>query len=116
MDDAALQRYLFVLCSETSTAPLPPASMFHVHDAEFEPLLLNLCLADADDEALLLRRLESRCSESEEEALRLDDDLEYSGVIAAAERAIVGGIPPLRIRQGSSGSYFVRNERLVSAL
>ncbi|CAF1374009.1 unnamed protein product, partial [Didymodactylos carnosus] len=39
----------------------------------------------------------------------ITDDANYSDVISQAERAIDGGILPLRIAQGSSGSYFVRN-------
>lgn len=37
------------------------------------------------------------------------DDADYSEVIRQAERAIEGGILPVRIAAGSSGSYFVRN-------
>lgn len=37
------------------------------------------------------------------------DDHEYADVIKQAERAIEGGILPVRIAAGSSGSYFVRN-------
>ena len=39
----------------------------------------------------------------------LTDDPEYYDVIKQAERAIEGGILPVRIAAGSSGSYFVRN-------
>jgi hypothetical protein len=39
----------------------------------------------------------------------INDDLEYADVIKQAERAIEGGILPVRIAAGSSGSYFVRN-------
>jgi hypothetical protein len=39
----------------------------------------------------------------------ITDDLEYADVIKQAERAIEGGILPMRIAAGSSGSYFVRN-------
>lgn len=42
------------------------------------------------------------------------DDLEYRQVIRQAERAIDGGILPVRIVAGSSGSYFVRNLEGVS--
>ncbi|CAF1348510.1 unnamed protein product, partial [Didymodactylos carnosus] len=37
------------------------------------------------------------------------DDPEYADIIFQAERAIESGILPLRIAQGSSGSYFVKN-------
>jgi hypothetical protein len=37
------------------------------------------------------------------------DDPEYVDVIKQSERAIEGGILPVRIAAGSSGSYFVRN-------
>ena len=39
----------------------------------------------------------------------IDDDDNYAEVIRQAERAIEGGILPIRIAAGSSGSYFVRN-------
>jgi len=39
----------------------------------------------------------------------ITDDFEYADVIKQAERAIEGGILPVRIAAGSSGSYFVRN-------
>lgn len=39
----------------------------------------------------------------------LNDDPEYGEIIKQAERAIVGGILPVRIPAGSSGSYFVLN-------
>jgi phosphatidylinositol 4-kinase type 2 len=39
----------------------------------------------------------------------ITDDPEYADVIKQAERAIEGGILPVRIAAGSSGSYFVRN-------
>ncbi|CAM4769620.1 unnamed protein product [Rotaria magnacalcarata] len=37
------------------------------------------------------------------------DDPDYADVVRQAERAIEGGILPVRIAAGSSGSYFVRN-------
>ncbi|CAF3787166.1 unnamed protein product [Rotaria sp. Silwood1] len=39
----------------------------------------------------------------------ITDDMEYDDTILQAERAIEGGILPVRIAAGSSGSYFVRN-------
>ena len=39
----------------------------------------------------------------------ITDDPEYAEIIKQAERAIEGGILPVRIAAGSSGSYFVRN-------
>ena len=39
----------------------------------------------------------------------ITDDPEYADVIKQAERAIEGGILPIRIAAGSSGSYFVKN-------
>ena len=39
----------------------------------------------------------------------ITDDLEYADVIKQAERAIEGGLLPVRIAAGSSGSYFVRS-------
>jgi hypothetical protein len=36
-------------------------------------------------------------------------DLEFAQVLRDAERAIEGGVLPVRIPTGSSGSYFVRN-------
>lgn len=39
----------------------------------------------------------------------ITDDLDYADVIKQSERAIEGGILPIRIAAGSSGSYFVRN-------
>jgi hypothetical protein len=39
----------------------------------------------------------------------ITDDFEYADVVKQAERAIEGGILPVRIAAGSSGSYFVRN-------
>lgn len=37
------------------------------------------------------------------------DDPEYAAIAQEAERAIEGGVLPMRIAAGSSGSYFVRN-------
>ncbi len=37
------------------------------------------------------------------------DDFDYAEVVKQAERAIEGGILPVRISAGSSGSYFIRN-------
>ena len=45
----------------------------------------------------------------------LTDDPEYIEVIKQSERAIEGGILPVRIPAGSSGSYFVRNLEGVKA-
>ena len=39
----------------------------------------------------------------------ITDDPEYADIIKQAERAIEGGVLPVRIAAGSSGSYFVRN-------
>lgn len=39
----------------------------------------------------------------------IDDDEHYAEVIRQAELAIEGGVLPVRIAAGSSGSYFVRN-------
>lgn len=44
----------------------------------------------------------------------ITDDPDYSDVIRQAERAIEGGILPVRIAAGSSGSYFVPNLEGVS--
>lgn len=37
------------------------------------------------------------------------DDPEFSALIRTAENAIVSGVQPEMISQGSSGSYFVKN-------
>jgi hypothetical protein len=37
------------------------------------------------------------------------EDNEYAEILKQAERAIEGGVLPVRIAAGSSGSYFVRN-------
>ena len=42
------------------------------------------------------------------------EDQEYTGVIRQAELAIEHGIYPIRISQGSSGSYFVKESEGVS--
>lgn len=39
----------------------------------------------------------------------IDEDPDYSHFIQEAEEAILQGIYPLRIKKGSSGSYFVLN-------
>ncbi len=39
----------------------------------------------------------------------LINDPDYAEVVKQAERAIEGGVLPVRIAAGSSGSYFVRN-------
>jgi hypothetical protein len=44
----------------------------------------------------------------------ITDDYEYADIIKQSERAIEGGILPVRIPAGSSGSYFVRNLEGVS--
>ena len=41
------------------------------------------------------------------------EDPEYSSVIESAEQAISEGVLPVRIYQGSSGSYFVHNSNQV---
>ena len=48
--------------------------------------------------------------------INITDDPEYADVIKQAERAIEGGILPIRIAAGSSGSYFVRNLEGVMTL
>lgn len=42
------------------------------------------------------------------------EDQEYTGVIRQAELAIEHGVYPMRISQGSSGSYFVKDSEGVS--
>ena len=44
------------------------------------------------------------------------DDPVFTALVRSAEEAIVGGIVPERIYQGSSGSYFVKNLQSVSVL
>lgn len=44
------------------------------------------------------------------------DDPQFSQIIREVELAIANGIAPERISQGSSGSYFVRNEDMVSSV
>jgi len=39
----------------------------------------------------------------------ISDDADYYEIIRQSERAIEGGVLPVRIAAGSSGSYFVRN-------
>lgn len=46
--------------------------------------------------------------------LNVFDDPEYTSVIQSAEQAIDEGVLPVRIYQGSSGSYFVRSSVQVS--
>jgi len=46
----------------------------------------------------------------------ITDDVEYADTIKQSERAIEGGILPIRIAAGSSGSYFVRNLEGVCVL
>ena len=41
------------------------------------------------------------------------DDREFQEVVRQAERAIDQGVYPSRIAQGSSGSYFVKDENRV---
>ncbi|KAG8185595.1 hypothetical protein JTE90_023294 [Oedothorax gibbosus] len=41
------------------------------------------------------------------------EDLQFTAVVREAERAIIHGIVPERIYQGSSGSYFVKNSSSV---
>jgi phosphatidylinositol 4-kinase type 2 len=48
-------------------------------------------------------------STEEDKKSNVFDDPEYSAIIHAAEQAMESGILPIRIYQGSSGSYFVRN-------
>jgi len=42
------------------------------------------------------------------------DDPGFTALVRSAEEAIIGGIAPERIYQGSSGSYFVKNLQNVS--
>lgn len=41
------------------------------------------------------------------------DDPEFADIIQRAEQAIENGVFPERISQGSSGSYFVKDEKRV---
>lgn len=42
------------------------------------------------------------------------NDPEFSDIIQRTEQAIENGVPPERISQGSSGSYFVKDPKGVS--
>lgn len=44
------------------------------------------------------------------------DDPGFTALVRSAEEAIIGGIAPERIYQGSSGSYFVKNLQNVSVV
>lgn len=44
------------------------------------------------------------------------DDPEFAEIVQQAEQAIESGVFPERISQGSSGSYFVKDTKKVSAL
>lgn len=44
------------------------------------------------------------------------DDPEFADIIQRAEQAIENGVFPERISQGSSGSYFVKDEKRVRVL
>lgn len=43
------------------------------------------------------------------------DDLEFADIIQRTEQAIECGVFPERISQGSSGSYFVKDQKGVSS-
>jgi hypothetical protein len=67
-----------------------------------------------ENRPLILRSLSNSMEASDHHDLvpwsaNLIDDVEYAEIIKQAERAIEGGILPVRIASGSSGSYFVRN-------
>ncbi|XP_063963681.1 phosphatidylinositol 4-kinase type 2-alpha-like [Lytechinus pictus] len=54
-------------------------------------------------------RSRSRNSSSLEDFNTFSDDPEFTGIVREAEQAILHGIYPERISQGSSGSYFVKS-------
>ncbi|KAE8590644.1 hypothetical protein XENTR_v10018140 [Xenopus tropicalis] len=61
----------------------------------------------------LLERSQTRgaAAQAERERNKFPDDPEFAEVVKKAEKAIVRDILPERISQGSSGSYFVKNEQ-----
>lgn len=87
--------------------------------SESDTVLHSLLYPDSSDptvyvsgseEDSLIRRLESTVSVVNNE---YPEDCQYTAVILEAEMAIESGILPQRIRQGSSGSYFVHDSRRV---
>ncbi|KAM4702586.1 phosphatidylinositol 4-kinase type 2-alpha isoform 2-T2 [Rhinophrynus dorsalis] len=63
----------------------------------------------------LLERSQTRAAaaQAERERNNFPDDPEFAEVVRKAEKAIARGILPERISQGSSGSYFVKDEQGV---
>ena len=95
------QGYLFMLSSESSTV-IPTLLQPDPDDLE--------CYIPTDENSFLLRRLESTSVVNNE----YPDDAQYTGVVLEAEMAVEAGIFPQRIKQGSSGSYFVSDTSRVS--
>ena len=83
---------------------LPPSS-FHLLTPSLPTLSLHRPLIDR-----------SSSVESTSVSLQVNqfDDPEFSSLVRVAEDAILSGIHPQMISQGSSGSYFIRNTDSVS--
>ena len=109
------------LSVNTSLSGFKPACVHNTSNSsnneEIEPLLnrstnCNLCKNQ--------NRLQTQSSKMEAEWTAyhnsFPEDEHFNGVIKEAERSIEDGNFPIRISQGSSGSYFVRDRNNVSAL
>lgn len=70
---------------------------------------------DMTDTTPLLGREESAFS-VEEVRNDFPEDPAFTGIVRQGENAVESGIYPQRIKQGSSGSYFVKNSDGVSGV
>ena len=86
--------------------------MFRYFPYELEHSLPNLVEDDmADASSPLLVREESAIFEVRND---FPEDPNFTVIVRQGENAIESGIYPQRIKQGSSGSYFVKNSEGVS--
>ncbi len=92
-------------------SPILPDVIFAPH-ANLEQSQLN---SPTREKTPLLGRTKSRTRsnsggrEIADDFNVFNDDPEFTEIVRVAEEAILNGIYPQRISQGSSGSYFVRN-------
>lgn len=107
---------------------IEPPHLHGLPDVIFEPNTATLDNAmtsspaghsrqETENEPLLQPvRSRSRNSSSLEDFNTFSDDPDFTAIIREAEQAIIHGIYPERISQGSSGSYFVKSYTGVSSI
>jgi len=104
-----------ILASQTVVGccqSLPDVALLTVAPAPCSPPISPRSPADRERAPLLVRPGDSH-PENAADYNSFPDDVEYSSLLNEAEQAIEHGIYPQRIKQGSSGSYFVKNHNGV---